>query len=147
MKWIASIIVALLMINVTATEPKKNTDKKEETGIVFHTGSWEEALSLAKKEGKPIFLDISASWCGPCKLLKSNTFPNAEVGNYYNKNFINVAVDGEIGEGIKLARKYNIRGYPTLLYLDSEGEVISQEAGYRDPAGFIELGKKFGGTI
>ena len=143
MKWITSIIAALLMISAMATEPVSITGEKGPEGIEFHTGTWEEALVLAKKEGKPIFLDISASWCGPCKLLKSNTFPNAEVGDYYNENFINVAVDGEKGEGITLASKYKITGYPTLLYLDSEGIIISQKTGYHDPAGFIELGKQF----
>ncbi|MGC9354522.1 MAG: thioredoxin family protein, partial [Mariniphaga sp.] len=49
-------------------------DEKSKTGITFHQGNWKEALETAKKENKPIFLDISASWCAPCKLLKANTF-------------------------------------------------------------------------
>jgi thioredoxin 1 len=135
--FVLSIASFLLM-----TEPIRTSDKKEASGIKFHAGSWEEALKQAKKEGKPIFLDISASWCGPCKMLKANTFSNIEVGEYYNTHFINVAVDGEEGEGIQLASKYRIRGYPTLLYLDSNGEIISHLSGYRDPQGFIELGKQ-----
>lgn len=112
------------------------------TGINFHQGSWKEALELARKEGKLIFLDISTSWCPPCKMLKENTFPNKEVGNFYNANFINVAVDGEKGEGVTLARKFNISAYPTLMFINPEGKIIGQTAGYRNPAQFIELGKQ-----
>ena len=127
---------------VIAKEPIPNSSDKDKTGIDFHAGTWEEALQKALKEGKPVFLDISASWCGPCKLLKANTFTNEEVGKYFNSNFVNVAVDGEIGEGINLARKYKIRGYPTMIFLDSKGEVISRITGYRDPENLIESGKQ-----
>ncbi|MFW5756404.1 MAG: thioredoxin fold domain-containing protein [Tangfeifania sp.] len=51
-------------------------------------------------------------------------------------------VDGEKGEGIELARKYKIRGYPTLIFLDSSGEVIAQTAGFRNPEQFIDIGKQ-----
>ena len=112
------------------------------TGISFYQGTWDEALQLAKEEGKPIFLDISASWCGPCKRLKATTFTDAEVGNLYNANFINVLVDGEKGEGILLARKYKIKGYPSLIFIDSEGQLIAQTAGYRTPEQFIALGEQ-----
>ncbi len=125
MKWITAMIVALIMLNVTATEPIHTSDKKEASGIDFYTGSWEEALQQAKMEGKPIFLDISASWCGPCKMLKANTFSNMKVGEYYNTHFINVAVDGEEGEGIQLASKYrtpilgisiSIKSFPVFIF-------------------------------
>jgi len=120
---------------------KSNSGSESETGISFHQGTWDEALKLAEQEGKPIFLDISASWCGPCKRLKASTFPDDEVGKFYNANFINVMVDGEKGEGIELARKYEIRGYPSLIFVDSSGELIAQTTGYRNPEQFIEIGK------
>ena len=75
-------------------------------------------------------------------MLKANTFPNTEVAKFYNTNFINVAVDGEKGEGISLAQKYKIRGYPSLLFINSEGEIVSKTTGYRNPGQFIEMGKQ-----
>ena len=137
------LFIGILIAALVYSKPWKSvTEGKNETGIAFHQGTWNEALQLAKKEGKPIFLDISASWCGPCKMLKSRTFPNEEVGEFYNSNFINVAVDGEKGEGIELARKYRIQGYPSLIYIDSKGELIAQTVGYRNPKQLIDIGKQ-----
>lgn len=133
--------IALLMLAVANTFGT-GSGTKSENGIAFHQGSWNEALALAKKENKLVFLDISASWCSPCKMLKSRTFPNSEVGTFYNENFINVAVDGEEGEGIDLARKYHIRGYPSLIFVNGNGDVVAQTAGYHNPKEFIELGEE-----
>lgn len=140
--FISSLFLMFLMISVSASEPVVTSNKTATSGIDFHTGTWAEALDLAKKERKLVFLDISASWCGPCKALKNNTFPNAEVGEYYNSNFISVLVDGEKGEGKELARKFNISGYPTMIFLNSDGEIIARTSGYRDPAELINLGKE-----
>ena len=137
------MLSGIVLIVLTSTKlPTSDSKTENKEGISFHQGTWDEALQLAKKEGKPIFLDISASWCGPCKKLKANTFPNEEVGAFYNANFINVAVDGEKGEGIKLASKYKIKGYPSLIFIDSKGQVIAQTAGYRNPKQFIDIGKQ-----
>jgi len=116
------------------------SDKESE--INFYQGSWNEALELAKKENKLVFLNISASWCGPCKMLKARTFTNADVGQFFNNNFINVAVDGEIGEGITLARKYGIKGYPSLLFVDGKGNLVAKTAGFHNPRKIIDLGKQ-----
>lgn len=131
-----------LVILIAANTFGTGSGTKSENGIAFHQGSWNEALALAKKENKIIFLDVSASWCGPCKMLKARTFPNSEVGAFYNQNFINVAVDGEEGEGIDLARKYKIRSYPSLIFVNGNGQVVAQTAGYHNPKEFIELGKE-----
>lgn len=143
MKRTLFMLSAIILIILTSAQlPESGLETKNETGIAFHKGTWNEALQLAKEQGKPIFLDISASWCGPCKMLKSKTFPNQKVGEFYNTNFINVAVDGEKGEGIELARKYKIKGYPSLIYVDKNGKLISQTAGYRNPTQFIDIGKQ-----
>ena len=132
----------ILIVLTSAKLPELGLKTGNKTGITFYEGSWKQALQLAKEEGKPIFLDISASWCGPCKMLKAKTFPNEEVGEFYNANFINVAVDGEKGEGVELARKYQIMGYPSLIYVDSNGQLIAQTAGYRNSEQLIDIGKQ-----
>jgi thiol:disulfide interchange protein len=114
-------------------------DKKE--GIIFYRGSWKEALDAAKKENKLIFLDIYASWCGPCKRLKNNTFSNTRVGKYFNTTFINVSLDGETEEGELLANQYRVTGYPSLFFIDKDGNVITQEDGYHDPEELIKLAR------
>lgn len=143
MKYSLFMLSAIILIILTSAKlPDTAFETENKEGIVFHQGSWNEALQQAKEQGKPIFLDVSASWCGPCKMLKAKTFPNKEVGEFYNANFINVAVDGEKGEGVELARKYQIKGYPSLIYIDSNGQLIAQTAGYHNPVQFIDIGKQ-----
>ena len=141
-QFILFITGMILFVAASANTDITETELKKEAGIEFHQGSWSEALKKAQQEKKPVFLDVYATWCGPCKMLKARTFPNEEVGEFYNANFINVAVDGEKGEGLELARKYKVRGYPTLLFIDSEGKVIAQTAGYRNPKQFIQIGEQ-----
>jgi thiol-disulfide isomerase/thioredoxin len=113
----------------------------EEKGIEFFEGTWDEALAESKRTGKPIFMDAYAAWCGPCKWMARNTFPDPSVGAYYNKNFICVKMDMEKGEGPSLARKFGVRAYPTLLYINSDGKVIKRTEGARGAQDFIQLGK------
>jgi len=141
MKQLKLIALISMVILASAMAPNPKTVNEKEGGISFHTGTWAEALALAKKENKLIFLDISASWCGPCKMLKRNTFSNNEVGSFYNSNFINVAVDGEKGEGIDLARKYAITAYPTLIFVDGDGKIVRKTMGYHEPSEFLILGQ------
>jgi thioredoxin 1 len=136
-----SIIAIFSSVVIIAAEPTSPGATETEKGIQFYQGSWAEALKLAKKENKLIFLDIYASWCGPCKRLKANTFPDEAVGEFYNTYFINLALDGEKGEGRELARKYAIKGYPTLLFVDHTGTVVAKTAGYHNPDKFLNLGK------
>lgn len=110
-------------------------------GIHFFKGTFAEAQELAAKEHKIIFMDAYTSWCGPCKRMAREVFTNEEVGKFYNKHFINVKVDMEKGEGPKLAQKYRVSSYPTLLYIDDKGEVVHVAKGSRPSDQFIGLGK------
>ncbi len=110
-------------------------------GIEFFHGTWEQALEQSKKEGKPIFVDAYAKWCGPCKRMAATTFKDAEVGAFFNKNFINVKMDCEEPEGITFRRKYPVSAYPTLYFIDENGEVIHSSVGAKDVKGLIKLGE------
>lgn len=110
--------------------------------IKFEDSDFATILAKAKAEKKIVFLDAYAAWCGPCKLMERNVFTDKNVADYYNKNFINAHFDMEKGEGPSLASKYGIRSYPTLLFLNGEGEIVGKELGYIKTEEFLTLGQK-----
>lgn len=99
--------------------------------IEFREGSWNELLEMAKVEKKPIFVDAFAVWCGPCKRMDSQVFSQAEVGNFFNDNFINAKIDMEKGEGPALGGKYGVSAYPTILFIAPNGELLHKAVGYQ----------------
>lgn len=112
-------------------------------GIEFERDkTFAQLLAEAKKQNKLIFMDCYTTWCGPCKRLAAVVFPDSALGEYYNANFINTKFDMEKGEGIELANKYAIRAYPTLLWLDGDGNVKHKLVGGTDAAGLIAQGQK-----
>lgn len=144
---ILSGLLILIAIVVFAVTPKSKTvtetNMTSETGqgIQFIEADWNKALAEAKKQNKLIFLDAYASWCGPCKLLKRNTFPDKTAGEYFNSNFINVAIDMEKGDGKALAEKYGVNAFPTLIITDLDGNIITYTQGYIKPKQLIDFGK------
>lgn len=107
-------------------------------GIEFFEGSWEEALVVAQQEDKPIFVDAYASWCGPCKQMSAKVFPLPEVGEVFNGNFINLKLDMEKPEAASFRANHPVRAYPTLFFLDANGETIHTVVGGQRPAGLID---------
>ncbi len=99
-------------------------------GIEFEHGTYAEALAKAKAENKMIFMDCYTTWCGPCKKLTKEIFTQPEVGEFFNKNFVNVKIDMEKGEGIELQKKHNVSSFPTLLFLDASGENLHRKSGF-----------------
>lgn len=93
-------------------------------GIQFETGNWSSVLAKAQKEKKLIYVDVYTTWCGPCKMLEKNIFPQKEAGDKYNALFVNYRLDAEKGEGIAFAKKYEVSGYPTNLFIDPENEKV-----------------------
>lgn len=111
-------------------------------GIKFEETNLAIALSKAEKENKLVFIDAYTSWCAPCKLMEKNIFPLAAVGSYFNDHFINVKIDMEKGEGLKLAKKYRISSYPTYLFINSKGKEIHRSLGSKGNENqFIQVGK------
>jgi thioredoxin-related protein len=110
-------------------------------GIQFFHGTFAELKAKAASSQKPIFMDAYTTWCGPCKWMAKTVFTTKEAGDFYNQNFICAKVDMEKGEGIELAKAYEVNAYPTLLFLNAAGEVIHRSLGALDAAKFIELGK------
>ncbi|MGE4514553.1 MAG: thioredoxin family protein [Chryseobacterium sp.] len=113
-------------------------------GIKFEETNFNTILAKAKKENKLVFIDAYTTWCGPCKLMAKNVFPQKAVGDYYNANFINAKIDMEKGEGIDIAKKYNVKAFPTYLFVDGNGELVHRTLGYVEEKDFIQFAKDAG---
>lgn len=111
-------------------------------GIRFFEGEWKAALEEAKKQDKIIFVDAYAEWCGPCKAMAKNVFPNEAVGDFYNKNFISMQIDMEHGMGLEFAKEYPVSAYPTLFFINSEGKIVHRVMGAQSVDALISIGKK-----
>ncbi|CAM2908424.1 disulfide isomerase [Chryseobacterium flavum] len=107
--------------------------------IQFQEIPFKDIIAKAKKEKKLVFIDAYASWCGPCKLMEKNVFTQKNVGDYFNSSFINARFDMEKGEGKEIAAKYGVRSYPTYLFLNGEGDLVSQNSGYMDAGMFVAM--------
>ena len=133
LKYLLLFFTVATVISVYAFANAKEEDTinvAEEKGIKFIEQDWDKALKQAKDEKKLVFIDIYATWCGPCKMLKKNTFSDDAVAEFFNKTFVNVSVDGEKSVGPELAKKYSLTGYPTLIVTDAEGKPVLYTVGY-----------------
>lgn len=101
---------------------------------------FEVAKAKAKEEQKPMLLDFTGSdWCGWCIKLDKEVFSQAAFKAYAEESLILVELDfprkNEQSDALKaqnqaLKEKYKIRGYPTIIVLSSEGELI-ERTGYQ----------------
>lgn len=108
-------------------------------GVKFTTiTTWNEALELAKKANKPIFLDAYTDWCGWCKVMDKETFSDEKVAAFMNANFVNVKMEMETGEGIDVAMKYRISAFPTFKVFAVDGSPTYTVMGYQEPKEWLK---------
>ena len=108
--------------------------------IDFKKGSWEAVKQEAKKQNKLIFIDFYYTGCAPCAQMDTQVFPNKQVYTALNKDFVSFKTDvlkEEIGE--ELRKKYRVGGFPTFIFLTSEGEVINRITGFCNVERFMSL--------
>lgn len=108
-------------------------------GMVFEPEgtTLEQASAKAKAENKLIFLDCYTQWCGPCKKMSRDVFPQEQVGAYMNPKFINLKIDMESEYGTPLAKKLQIQAYPTFVIFNADAQEIGRFLGGSGAEEFI----------
>lgn len=132
-------LFAFAPLDAQVNSQKASAVETSSEGVVFLDGkSYKEALEAAKAEGKMLFIDCYTSWCGPCRMMATDVFPQKKVGDYFNKHFVSFKIDMEKGEGPSLKKQFSIKAYPTFLFLDGEGKEINRiVGGDRDVDAFL----------
>ena len=127
----------------------------QDKGIHFEHGlSWKDIQAKAKAENKYIFIDCFTTWCGPCKYMTANIFPQQEVGDFFNSKFINVKLQMDVTEGdneeVKkwyedakaIGEQYSVRAYPTFLFFSPDGKIAHRMVGGGEAEAFIARSKE-----
>jgi len=144
MNKIKTILVLMSFCMLWGLDSKADfqSDKKEKSGIQFEHTTWQEILKKAKIENKLIFIDAYTTWCGPCKMMAKKVFTDAEVGTFFNQNFVNVKLDMEKEPGLSLKSKLNVTAYPTLIFIDANENIEHKAVGALPKDQFLKFGNE-----
>jgi thiol-disulfide isomerase/thioredoxin len=106
------------------------------TTVPFTWGhNLDQALTAAKASGKRVFIDFETTWCGPCKSMDDWIWTDTEVAALLNAGYVGVKLDGDIEK--PLVKRYDVKGYPTMVILDSAGKESRRLVGYRSSKDMI----------
>lgn len=102
---------------------------------------WEKDLASAIKKAKsknvPIMIDVYTDWCTWCEELDKNTYANKKVSDMAKK-MVSVKLNPETSkEGERIAEQYGVKGYPTILFINSDGIMLEQVGGYVEGEKFL----------
>ena len=97
-------------------------------------------LEQAQREKKPVFVELFANWCAPCKVMEEEIFTQPETLHYLNKNFLNFRTDFDLQTGKTIASIYEVKTLPTVLFLDPQGVVLERHTGMANPSVLKTLG-------
>lgn len=131
------VIGCFFIVGFTLYKLKQHVDANEAEALAKNV-SYKKAIETAQTENKPILLIFTASWCGPCRSMKKNVYPSPQVRSIKD-DFIWVFLDTDNKENQPLAQKYNVRGIPNYVILDSKGKLKKQFSGGRSPSDFASI--------
>jgi len=144
--------IALLLILGAYTAQTSGQSKAEADGEIKWV-TLNELQELNQKEPRKVFIDIYATWCGPCKLMDKKTFADPSIVEYVNENYYAVKLNGEGKKEVnmfgktmteaELAYAFQIRGYPSVVFMTEELQPYQPVAGYIPAKEFIRMLKQF----
>ena len=110
-----------------ALKPTVSAPSNPDLKSIVWESSFEDAMKRARAEGKPIMIDFYAPWCGPCKMMDAQTYPDAAVIGQ-SGNWVSVKIDGEKRPDVM--QTYGVTGYPTILWVQSNGQPLESTTGF-----------------
>lgn len=127
---IAGGFIALNSSNSNKQSLDANTTSKSSSEIKWYT-NLDSAIKEAQNTNKQIFVVFSASWCPACQQLESETLVDDNVKQKISQNYVAVKID--VDTNPELSSKYGIYSIPTIVFMNSNGEVIKKIEGYQSP--------------
>ena len=147
---IAAIVLSLILpaahlLPPTAAGQKIDPPKATE----LQWTNLETAVAKGAEHKKPVMVDVYTDWCGWCKKMDKEVFADPAVSEVLGKHFALAKVNGESREtftfkgektdGVGIARGFGVRGYPAIIFLDSDGDMLTMIPGFVNAEKFLPI--------
>ncbi|MCK5067217.1 MAG: thioredoxin family protein [Bacteroidales bacterium] len=90
----------------------------------------EAAQKRASDQMLMLFVDVYATWCGPCKMMDKQVYTDPAVADFMNARFVNVRLDGECEYGRQYVVEQQLEGYPSMFIFSDDGDRVSKVVGF-----------------
>jgi thioredoxin-related protein len=130
--------LSLLLITLLALVLSASMAGAAGSGLQWQ--GWDSGLKDAGKSQRPVLVDVYTDWCGWCRRMEKDVYSRAEVKDYLSKKFVIVKLNAESSESARyegrswtsrsLASRFQVTGYPTTIFLRSNGEHLANLPGY-----------------
>ena len=108
--------------------------------------TFNDGIAQAKKTGKKVMIDVYTDWCGWCKKMDKDTYSDGTIAAYLNKKYIAIKLNAESSHSVQfqgkayteqeLAGAFGVTGYPSIIFLKTDGDPITVYPGYADAVKF-----------
>lgn len=105
------------------------TAERVDAAKVSWRKDFQQAAQESTRNGKPILVEITASWCHYCHKMLENTFTEAAVAEHVNGCFVPVTIDADAQS--RLVDSMGVRGLPTTVVISPEMKVLKRITGYQ----------------
>lgn len=157
MKTTCAVLGAVLCIAIAAgcsgKSESKAADAAGKTSSADTAAIWvsfNEGMARAEKENRHVIIDFYTSWCHWCKVMDRETFSDPEVKKYLVEHFVTIRINaesttekvkykGQEMTPVELARAFNVRAFPSVAYLDRDGELVTIVPGFVPAKTFLPL--------
>ncbi len=121
-RWLG--LVALLLVAAGCGGPHAKTPAAppKGDGVRWQT-DFAQALKQARQEGKPVLVDVMATWCKPCQRMQKEVWSRPDVGEL-SKSFVPVQVDADLNRDVRT--KLGANSFPATIFLSPEGTEIER---------------------
>ncbi len=148
MKAKALVLLGIIFVIGIAGCGGREASKETPVGDVWL--SFNSGMKLALRDKKPVVIDFYTSWCKWCKVMDEKTFSKPEINKYLEENFVAIRINAESRSEkltykgrkytpVELTRRFGVRAFPSIAYLDPEGELITIVPGFIPPEMFLPM--------
>lgn len=139
--WSSLLSVAFVVTSSQAEDYKGF----ERARTIDWRSSYRKAVDEANRDGKPLVVCVTASWCGPCRQMKQLTFNDSRVIELVQAQFVPYMIDAD--EHPELVTGFGIEAYPTTLVIAPDLSILKRLPGFQSPSDLVNVMSSVGNSV